>query len=286
MIYTFLLQIRINHWLKNTLVFLPAISSQKIFQLNILIESLLTFFAFSFIASSIYLVNDLIDVNKDRLHPYKKLRPYAANLIKKETIYLTILFFTSIGITLSLILSFNFFLILVLYVILNFLYFNFFKKIIILDAFILMFFYLTRVISGHIVNNIEFSLWLLTFVFFIFLSLSFLKKFTDIKITNADNRILEYRNNHLQILKIFGLASSVISAFIIILYSTSNSIKLLYSNEYMLLLVSPIILFWSLNTWLKGIKGLIKMDPVSFVVRQKYTYICLVLIISILFIAK
>ena len=149
-----------------------------------------------------------------------------------------------------------------------------------------MFFYLTRVISGHIVNKIEFSLWLLTFVFFIFLSLSFLKKFTDIKITNADNRILEYRNNHLQILKIFGLASSVISAFIIILYSTSNSIKLLYSNEYMLLLVSPIILFWSLNTWLMGIKGLIKMDPVSFVVRQKYTYICLVLIISILFIAK
>ena len=286
MIYTFLLQIRINHWLKNTLVFLPAISSQKIFQLNILIESLLTFFAFSFIASSIYLVNDLIDVDKDKLHPYKKLRPYAANLIKKETIYLTILFFISIGIILSLILSFNFFLILVLYVILNFLYFNFFKKIIILDAFILMFFYLTRVISGHIVNNIEFSLWLLTFVFFIFLSLSFLKKFTDIKITNADNRILEYRNNHLQILKIFGLASSVISAFIIILYSTSNSIKLLYSNEYMLLLVSPIILFWSLNTWLMGIKGLIKMDPVSFVVRQKYTYICLVLIISILFIAK
>ena len=286
MIYTFLLQIRINHWLKNTLVLLPAISSQKIFQLNILIESLLTFFAFSFIASSIYLVNDLIDVDKDKLHPYKKLRPYAANLIKKETIYLTILFFISIGIILSLILSFNFFLILVLYVILNFLYFNFFKKIIILDAFILMFFYLTRVISGHIVNNIEFSLWLLTFVFFIFLSLSFLKKFTDIKITNADNRILEYRNNHLQILKIFGLASSVISAFIIILYSTSNSIKLLYSNEYMLLLVSPIILFWSLNTWLMGIKGLIKMDPVSFVVRQKYTYICLVLIISILFIAK
>ena len=96
----------------------------------------------------------------------------------------------------------------------------------------------------------------INFRFFIFLSLSFLKKFTDIKITNADNRILEYRNNHLQILKIFGLASSVISAFIIILYSTSNSIKLLYSNEYMLLLVSPIILFLSLNTWLMGIKGL------------------------------
>lgn len=286
MIYTFLLQIRINHWLKNSLVFLPAISSQKIFQINIFIDSLLTFFAFSFIASSIYLVNDLIDVDKDKLHPYKKFRPYAADLIKKETIYLTIIFFTSIGIILSLILSFNFFLILILYAILNFLYFNFFKKIIILDAFILMFFYLTRVISGHIVNDIEFSIWLLSFVFFIFLSLSFLKKFTDIKITNADNRILEYKKKHLQILQIFGIGSSVVSAAIIILYSTSNSIKLLYSNEYILLLVSPIILFWSLNTWLMGIKGLIKMDPVSFVMKQKYTYLCLILIISILFIAK
>lgn len=286
MIYTFLLQIRINHWLKNSLVFLPAISSQKIFQINIFIDSLLTFFAFSFIASSIYLVNDLIDVDKDKLHPYKKFRPYAADLIKKETIYLTIIFFTSIGIILSLILSFNFFLILILYAILNFLYFNFFKKIIILDAFILMFFYLIRVISGHIVNDIEFSIWLLSFVFFIFLSLSFLKKFTDIKITNADNRILEYKKKHLQILQIFGIGSSVVSAAIIILYSTSNSIKLLYSNEYILLLVSPIILFWSLNTWLMGIKGLIKMDPVSFVMKQKYTYLCLILIISILFIAK
>ncbi len=286
MIYTFLLQIRINHWLKNSLVFLPAISSQKIFQINIFIDSLLTFFAFSFIASSIYLVNDLIDVDKDKLHPYKKFRPHAADLIKKETIYLTIIFFTSIGIILSLILSFNFFLILILYAILNFLYFNFFKKIIVLDAFILMFFYLTRVISGHIVNDIEFSIWLLSFVFFIFLSLSFLKKFTDIKITNADNRILEYKKKHLQILQIFGIGSSVVSAAIIILYSTSNSIKLLYSNEYILLLVSPIILFWSLNTWLMGIKGLIKMDPVSFVMKQKYTYLCLILIISILFIAK
>ena len=149
-----------------------------------------------------------------------------------------------------------------------------------------MFFYLIRVISGHLVNNIEFSIWLISFVFFLFLSLSFLKKFTDIILTDGDSRVLKYTKNDLPLLQTIGIACACTASLVLLLYCNSESIKLLYKNEIYLVFLSPIVFYWNLNTWNLGIKKQIKTDPVSFVSKKPYTYITGFLIIILLILAK
>jgi len=286
MFKNFIEQIRLNHWLKNFLIFLPAISSQNIFRSEIFFECLMAFISFGFIASAIYLINDIIDIKKDKLHPYKKFRPLASGKVDKNIIYLLVIIFLILGLFISFYLAVSYFFLLLFYIILNFFYFFYFKNIILLDVFILMLFYLIRVIGGHLVNNIEYSIWLISFVFFLFLSLSILKKYSDIILTNGDNRVLKYTTNDLSLLQTIGLSCACTSSLVLLLYCNSESIKLLYKNEFYLIFVSPIVLYWILNTWNFGIKKQIKTDPVSFVARKGYTYITVLLILILLLIAK
>jgi 4-hydroxybenzoate polyprenyltransferase len=78
MVYEIIKEIRLKQWVKNLLIFLPAFFAGHIFSVNVYIYLILTFFAYSFIASSIYVINDLFDIEKDKLHPVKKNRPIAS----------------------------------------------------------------------------------------------------------------------------------------------------------------------------------------------------------------
>ena len=93
MFKNFIEQIRLNHWLKNFLIFLPAISSQNIFRSEIFFECLMAFISFGFIASAIYLINDIIDIKKDKLHTYKKFRHLASGKVDKNIINLLVIKF-------------------------------------------------------------------------------------------------------------------------------------------------------------------------------------------------
>ena len=180
----------------------------------------------------------------------------------------------------------TFFILLVFYLFLNFIYFFILKKIIIIDAFILMFFYLIRVVSGHLINHIDYSIWIISFVFFIFLSLSFLKKYIDLKLTNGENNIMNYSMKDLFFLQSIGITTAIASSLVILLYCNSESTKLLYNNNVYLTFISPLILYWILNTWHKGIRDKIKIDPVTFVAKNIYTYIVLISIASLIILAK
>ena len=77
--------IRINNWIKNVIIFLPIFFAQEIFKFSKLIELGLTFIAFSFVTSSIYILNDILDIDEDRNHPLKMKRPLASGLIQMIT---------------------------------------------------------------------------------------------------------------------------------------------------------------------------------------------------------
>src|SRR5258708_4056565 len=86
--------IRIKEWAKNLFLFMPIFFSGQLFESNKIVDLLIGFFAFSFVASCIYIINDYRDIEDDRKHPVKCKRPLAAGTVKKSTgIIIAILLF-------------------------------------------------------------------------------------------------------------------------------------------------------------------------------------------------
>lgn len=90
---------RVHQWVKNLFVFLPIFFAAKILDVDLLGKSIIGFIAFSLVASSVYILNDYMDIEADRLHPEKKKRPLASGALSKNTaiILLFFLLFTSVA---------------------------------------------------------------------------------------------------------------------------------------------------------------------------------------------
>lgn len=155
--------IRVKHWIKNLLVFLPVVCG-KIFNVNSLFEVLIAFFAFSFMTSFIYIINDIRDIDKDRKHPRKKKRPLPSGKIKLGTAIFVACLMLVVSILLNALLTnsiFNLSLVfLLIYMVSNILYSFGLKDIVIIDVFILSLGFLLRGYYGASVVNIEVSNWL------------------------------------------------------------------------------------------------------------------------------
>ncbi|MEG2511378.1 MAG: UbiA prenyltransferase family protein [Bacilli bacterium] len=154
--------LRVKHYIKNILLFMPLIFSNLITTKNILL-TIIGFISFSFMASTIYIINDIKDIESDKLHKYKKNRPLASGEItKKEAYIIAIILFTA-----SIVLNYFIgglnslsYIYLLGYFILNLLYTYIFKKIVVLDIFCLMLFYVIRVYYAAAIINVEVSVWL------------------------------------------------------------------------------------------------------------------------------
>ena len=153
---------RVKHWVKNFLVFLPLIFSGELFSSKNTHIVVVGFFVFSFMASSIYILNDIKDVKKDRLHQKKKYRPIASGAIsvKAGITLLCTCFFISIILNLLFIKSYMSCAYICVYFVINILYSNGLKNIPILDIVILASGFLLRLSYGGVVANIEISEWL------------------------------------------------------------------------------------------------------------------------------
>ena len=156
---------RFHHWIKNILLFIPLITAHKFHNLDLVLELCIAFISFSLCASSIYIFNDIIDIDHDRSHPNKKNRPFASSKISIN--FGIILGITSL--TISFIMSFGlnelFTIFLFTYLALSILYSFFLKKVKYLDCIILVGFYVLRIFSGGAVVNIMPSFWLIIFSF-------------------------------------------------------------------------------------------------------------------------
>ena len=157
--------VRFDQWSKNTLIFLPILTSGE-FKKLLQIDSLIGFFIFSITASCIYIFNDLIDYKEDREHPTKKNRIIASHKISKNLakIIATILFIISIFMSLK----FKVIDLILLYFSINFLYNFIFKKIKYIDVICLSLFYVTRILYGGTFLNIDISYFLIIFSFLFF----------------------------------------------------------------------------------------------------------------------
>ncbi|MDH0674536.1 UbiA prenyltransferase family protein [Empedobacter sp. GD03861] len=177
--------IRVNQWVKNLFVFLPVFFSGNLFEINLFIESFYGFLIFSFVASSIYIINDYVDIDKDKRHPEKKNRPLASGKISKNNAL--ILFFVLVIVTISLI----YFLgnkqvafLVAIYFFMNLAYSFKLKQIAILDVMIIAFGFLLRVFVGGYMTGILVTDWTILLVFDLALILALGKRRGEL--INAD----------------------------------------------------------------------------------------------------
>jgi len=216
--------LRIHHWIKNLFIFLPLFFSGNFFDLDRLYELLIGFLSFSFVASTIYVVNDIKDIKFDRLHPQKSKRPLAAGKIsiKKSLFIAFILFF--FGIYLGFRLSSEFLAIVAIYFFLNLAYSFGLKKLSIVDIFIVASGFLLRVFAGGVISQVYLSEWLIIMVFLLSLFLAIAKRKDDIILLNHSGSITRHsaKNYNLEFINsvITMLAGIIIVSYI--MYTISD----------------------------------------------------------------
>jgi len=267
--------IRVHQWVKNLLLFVPAILALKPF--FSLVENLVSgFLAFSFIASAFYILNDLFDIENDRNHPSKKFRSFASGSLSIFQGFCIFCVLIIIAIMISINLSQPFQLCLFLYAFSTFTYSKYLKKIPILDIFTLTSFYIFRLVTGGVLAGITISNWLLTFSAFFFLFLAAVKRWIELKKLNS-NLVSGrgYQISDISFVSNLSYFSGLISILVICLYIESQQAQALYGQTTLLWFIPVILLYWVLETLFKVERGDIDDDPVKYALKSKTSYISL-----------
>lgn len=261
-----IVELRVHHWVKNILVFIPAVANHSILEKDSVLNGIFTFALFSISASCIYLVNDLLDLESDRKHPTKRLRPLASGNIKEShaIIFATILMAT---VSIFALISFpDLIPILCLYVFLNLGYSIHLKTVPILDVIILALMYEMRIIAGGISTDIELSTWLISSSSFFFLSMAFAKRYSELSNITSNfgfiNNRRGYKKEDLITLQILGIVSSFICILIFNLYINDSITASLYSEPRTLLFLLPILTYVLCKKWLEVSRSETSEDPI------------------------
>lgn len=282
--------IRLHQWVKNLLVFVPLISAHKLLNPAQVSQSILAFLAFSFCASSVYLINDIADLESDRQHIRKRYRPFASGELPLWYAGVIIPALLAAAFVLARQISTQFPLMLASYLAVTTLYSFWLKRQLLLDVFALALLYTMRVIAGGVACAILLSPWLLAFVCFFFLSLGFCKRAAEIYNLATSGRKetigRSYYLSDLSQVNTFGVTSAYISSMVLALYMSSDNVQLLYRNQKLLWLVCPLILYWLNRIWLLTSRGQMNEDPIVFAVRDRTTYVIAALVFGLMFVAS
>lgn len=153
--------LRVRQWIKNIALFASITFSGQLFNLPVLGQVFIGFVAFCFLSSATYIINDALDLKKDRLHPFKKSRPLASGKISMFEAFILFLVLLAVAFSLSLFLNPLFFTIVLIYIILQICYSFVFKSMVIFDILFIATGYILRVFAGEVISGLHISVWLL-----------------------------------------------------------------------------------------------------------------------------
>ena len=166
--------LRPYQWTKNLFVFAPLIFSQNIFNVPYLIKTILAFAIFCLLSGAVYILNDLRDIEEDKLHPLKSQRPLASGRLGKTPATAAFVVFSLLAVGCAFLLNLTFFILALAYLLLQVLYSVWLKHVVILDVLLIAAGFLLRVSAGGVVIFVDISEWLLicTFLLALFIALS------------------------------------------------------------------------------------------------------------------
>ena len=276
---------RPHQWGKNLILFIPIVTSHFWLDLPILGQALLGAVAFSLCASSVYLLNDLLDLPVDRSSPGKKDRPFAAGTLPLSWTLLTLpLLAAAVG--LAALLPHPFFWVLASYYAVTLLYSLKLRSVVVLDVFCLAVLYTARLFAGHAATGISYSPWLSGFSMFLFLSLALMKRYVEFSApaqgVGQPRHGRGYDASDAPILREMGVTSGYVAALIFALYIHSDQVARLYARPALLWPICFIILFAMSRMWFLAQRGKLDDDPVRFVLKDGPSYLCVALMALIL----
>lgn len=270
---------RPHQWAKNLLILVPAFASQQFLQGGVLFSVLLAFASFSAVSSSVYVLNDVLDLKEDRSHQSKRFRAIASGGISVPgalAFGLALLFF---GLAISLTLGQEAMIGLVSYFILSLVYSTKLKQIAIVDVVTLAFLYTFRLVFGALVAKTDISIWLLGFSLFFFFSLALVKRHAEASALETHLRgksILGrgYGARDVGMIANLGVAAGLGSVIVFALYLTSDSTLGIYRTPEVLWLAVPVLLAWTSWIWIKAARNEMLEDPILFALRDRFSMVC------------
>jgi 4-hydroxybenzoate polyprenyltransferase len=260
--------LRPHQWSKNLLVFVAAVAAHRIFEPAALVATMLAFVAFCLCASGAYVLNDLFDLDADRRHPRKRVRPFAAGRLSIGTGLVAAPLLTLAAFAVASCLPSRFAFVLALYALTTLAYSLALKRIVLLDVFVLASLYTLRIVAGAVAIPVEASGWFLSFALCLFLSLAMVKRYAEVRRVAAGEGShvagRGYRVAHLASIGIAGIACAALSVGVLGLYIDSTRSAALYSRPHWLWLLLPLLAGWLARVWLLTRRGRMHEDPVVF----------------------
>jgi 4-hydroxybenzoate polyprenyltransferase len=277
---------RCHQWVKNLLVFVPAITSHTIFEAPVAAKAALAFVSFGFCASAAYILNDLLDLEDDRRHPTNKKRPFASGRMSIGSGILLAIGCVAASAATASFISRSLVAALIIYLALTSLYSFYLKRMVVLDVLILALLYTLRVVAGSVATGIVLSPWLLSFAFFLFLGLAFSKRAADLVQHRQNGRNVlpgrGYLTIDLDAVCIAGMCSGFLSALVLALYISSDSVQWLYRRPALLWGLQPILLYYLTRLWIVCRRGELTEDPIAYAFREPSTYGAAALAVAVL----
>lgn len=265
--------LRIQQWLKNLLLFAPVLAAHRFTEPGMLLLLIMAFFSFSLSASGTYVINDLLDLESDRLHPRKRNRPFAAGLIPIPLGLMVSPLLIAAGIFLASQTNAGFLLCLVCYLVLTCCYSWFLKRFVLLDCLTLAVLYTLRIVAGAAAVGMSLSFWLLAFSVFLFLSLAFVKRYAELEVQLLEGREKAHGRGYLtsdaSLLQNLGISAGYAAALVLSLYLNSEQVLLLYATPEFVWGAVLILLYWISWMWMQAHRGRMHDDPLVFAIKDR-----------------
>lgn len=238
------------------------------------LDALLAFLTFGLCASSVYLLNDLLDLEDDRHHPVKRKRPFASGalpLVWGGAMFPMLL--VAAFLMAWLFLPWRFSAVLLGYYGLTLAYSAFLKRRVMVDVVVLAALYTIRIIAGAAAVGAHLTFWLLAFSMFIFLSLALVKRYAELHATKArgllKTRGRGYEASDLPLISSLGSAAGYLAVLVLALYIQDAKTASLYRHPQAIWLACPLLLYWISRTWIIAHRGQMHDDPVVFAIRDR-----------------
>lgn len=274
--------LRPHQWSKNVLVFVPILAAHDLDALTFL-QGLMAFLAFSLVASSVYVVNDLLDLAADRAHPRKRLRPFASgSLPLAHGIWMAGGLLAG-GALVAAGLGVDFLLVMLVYLAATTAYSLHLKRRIVVDICVLAGLYTLRIMAGAAATGIPISVWLLAFSIFFFLSLAAVKRQAEL-VDAAGRGALGasgrgYHVGDLPVVSQIAIAAGFVSVLVMALYLNSPDVLELYASPEWLWGICLILLYWTGRVTMMAHRGEMHDDPIVFAFRDRVSRVCGVLVL-------
>jgi len=265
--------LRPHQWAKNALIFVPLLAAHGAGSDRSLADVVLATIAFCLCASSVYILNDLLDLEADRAHARKSRRPFASGALSIGAGLGLVPLLLGTAILCAAFLPDRFQLVFATYYVVTVAYSFSLKGKVIVDAMTLAGLYTLRIIAGAAAASVPLSFWLLLFSVFLFLSLAFVKRFAELDSLRRQQRLRAagrgYHVEDLPVLQSLGTAAGYLSVLVLALYINSPAIESLYRQPKLIWLLCVLMLYWVSRVWMKAQRGEMHDDPVVFALKDR-----------------